>query len=137
MSYQQTALQDPLSFHDEARWQRVCAVCKKPTSGRFHAHHVVDKQTLRHLGITGNALYDTRNALRLCHGLTTSVRCHFRHENRVRVVKTTELTDDNIAYAFRVLGDAALDYLRREYDDTDPDPRIENMFAFRQRHGDT
>lgn len=134
------AFGDPIcnrsSFRLEAQAQRVCAACRK--TGPFHAHHVVDKATLRSYGRTGNAQYDTRNALRLCEGLDTN-RCHFQHENvrplvrphegerRTERVRTCELTDENITYAFEVLGAYALDYLRREYDDTDPDPRLTEM----------
>jgi hypothetical protein len=39
-------------------------------------------------------------------------------------VKTVELTDDNIEYAFEKLGAYAADYLRRDYDDEERDPRI-------------
>lgn len=127
---------NPFSFRDAARWQQVCAVCRKPTKGRFQAHHVVDMRTLQdRCHLSGNALYDTRNALRLCQGLgDVNVRCHFQHENYMRLVKTKELMDENIVYAFAVLGEYALDYLRNEYDDSDPDPRIEHALKFlRQR----
>lgn len=115
---------NPGSFHAEARYQGLCAVCGK--GGAFHAHHVVDKNKLRKWGLSGNALYDTRNALRLCQEMgSVERRCHFQHENCMRRVKTTELTDDNIRYAFEILGAHAADYLRREYDDVaDPDGRI-------------
>jgi hypothetical protein len=119
-------IQNPVSFRQEARWQRVCAVCLKPTSGHFQTHHVVDVQTLRRHGVKGNALYDTRNALRLCQNLgDVDVRCHFQHENRRRVVKTGELLDHNIEYAFEVLGVFAADFLRQEYDDSERDARVE------------
>lgn len=36
-----------------------------------------------------------------------------------------ELTDENIEYAFYALGVRAADYLRRYYDDSVPDIRIE------------
>lgn len=117
---------NPSSFWNEARWQALCAVCEKP--GAFHSHHVVDKATLKHrCGLSGDALYDTRNALRLCQEMGSAERrCHFQHENSRRLVKTTELTDDNIEYAFEVLNDYAYDYLVREYDNlSDPDPRLD------------
>lgn len=115
---------NPESFRLEARFQAVCAACGKAQP--YHAHHVVDQAILRNrCGLRGNALYDTRNALRLCQALgDPGCRCHFQHEGRMRVVKTKELTDGNVEYAFEVLGDYAPDYLRREYDDSDPDPRI-------------
>lgn len=118
---------NPKSFRLEARSQLVCAACQK-LGKPFHAHHCVDKAILKNrCGLSGNALYDTRNALRLCQALgDPDCRCHFRHEHRVEghVVKTSALTDDNLEYAFEVLGDYAADYLRREYDDSEPDPRI-------------
>ena len=52
-----------------------------------------------------------------------------QHHHRRRVVKTRELTDDNIRFAFEALGYEASAYLRRYYDDTDPDPRIARLEA--------
>lgn len=118
---------NPRSFREEARFQIVCAVCRKP--GRFHAHHVVDKQTLKAYGVTGNRQYDTRNALRLCQTFADAARCHFSHENRLRIVKTSELLDANIEYAFEVLKVYAYDFLRQEYDDSEPDERIVRHLA--------
>lgn len=112
---------NPSAFRLEARSQLVCAHCRR--GGGYHAHHVVDKQTLRRYGLRGNALYDTRNALRLCEGLDTK-RCHMQFENRRIAIATAMLTDDNILYAFEVLGAFAADFLRREYDDAAEDPRI-------------
>lgn len=122
-------VRNPLSFRQEARWQRVCAVCKQ--AREFHAHHVVDMQTLRNqCGIVGNAAYDTRNALRLCQALgDPEVRCHFQHEHSMRNVKTKELRDENVEYAFEVLGAYAYDFLRREYDDSEPDERLVRHLA--------
>jgi hypothetical protein len=121
------SVQNPASFHDEARFQRACANCG--ATGAYHAHHVVDKQALRRkLGCSkrDDRLYDTRNALRLCDGLH-GPRCHMNMEwggvGRTKV-PTKRLLDQNIHYAFEVLGPYAADYLRHEYDDTDPDPRI-------------
>lgn len=105
------------SFRAEARYQRLCAVLE--TGGDFLAHHVVYEQDLKRLGLKGNALYDTRNALRL------SKKAHDNHHSRFRVVRTVELTDDNVAYAFIALGERGASYLRSKYDDvTQPDPRI-------------
>lgn len=119
---------NPQSFRNEARFQRVCARRDCQRGGSFHAHHVVDEAILRdRCHIPKKDRYDTRNALRLCQGLgDPDRRCHFSHEHRVEgyVVKTVELTDDNLEYAFEVLGDYAADYLRREYDDSELDPRI-------------
>lgn len=114
------------SFRAEATYQRVCAVCLKP--GPFNPHHVVYEQDLvRHAGLSGNQLYDTRNALRICTENVTN--CHSRHHSRTRTIRTDELTDDNIAYAFEALGEWAADYLRRKYDDSSVDLRIERALA--------
>lgn len=126
MSSDTPAISNPSSFWHEARFQRVCAVCHGV--GPFNAHHVVDKAELRKLGFPRSQWYDTRNALRLCEGIMTR-RCHFQHENVRRLVKTSELLDQNIDYAFEALGAYAYDYLLREYDDTEPDARIKLAFA--------
>lgn len=107
-------LSNSQSFKAEARWQRLCAECDK--GGAFQAHHVIYEQHLRDRGLP---LYDTRNALRLCYD------CHKRHHDGTAWRLTTrKLTPDNIIYAFEVLGAYAGDYLRRYYDDLQPDVRI-------------
>lgn len=120
------AIRDRISFRLEARYQLVCAACGG--TGRFQAHHVVDKAELSKKGLRGNDLYDTRNAMRLCEDLD-GPRCHMQFENRRITISTKKLTDDNIEYAFEELGAYAYDYLRQEYDDTDPDPRLERALA--------
>lgn len=118
-----TPICNPSSFHAEARYQRVCAACGKARP--FHAHHVIYEQELRRaLGLPKRdpGLYDTRGALRLCALMDSN--CHMRHHHGIAVVKTTKLTDDNVAYAFEVLGLYGADYLRSKYDDTLRDPRI-------------
>lgn len=121
---------NPEAFRAEAAWQPCCAACGR-VKGGWHAHHVVDKRILQdRCGLSGDELYDTRNALRLCQEVgSAEVRCHFQHENYARLVRTRELTDDNIAYAFEVLGAYAFDYLRSEYDDSEPDERIVRHLA--------
>lgn len=103
------------SFKNEARWQSDCAVCEK-VGGSFHAHHVIYEQHLRDRGLPK---WDTRNARRVC-----PEPCHELHHRGRRRIQTKNLTDDNIAYAFHVLGAYAADYLRRYYDDQARDPRI-------------
>lgn len=117
------------AFHAEARWQGLCVNCDE--GGAFHAHHVVDKQTLKNrCGLSGRDLYDTRNSMRLCNNLDGK-RCHMNFEwgNGSLKIATQKLSDENIEYAFEKLGTYAADYLRREYDDSDPDPRIERQLA--------
>jgi hypothetical protein len=118
-----TPICDHHSFFLEARYQRVCAACQKAKS--FHAHHVVYEQEIRRrLGVKKKdpKLYDTRNALRLCdeRGGNCHARYHFDHS----LVPTARLTDENIAYAFELLGLYGADYLRDKYDDSAADPRI-------------
>lgn len=105
-----TPISNPESFHLEARYQRVCAVCGK--GGRFHAHHVVDKQWLR---VNRLPLYDTRNALRLCdHGK----RCHMNFEEggvaKVQVL-VRHLKDQNLCYLWQVMGHGGTVWLDRYY----------------------
>lgn len=110
---------NPASFRSEARWQRVCAVCQKP--GRFVAHHVVYEQHLRNwYGLRGNALFDTRNAL----GTHSSCHTGKQHSGSQRI-KTRDLRDENIEYAFELMGVRAYNYFERFYDNSSPDPRIE------------
>jgi|SRR3982750_2219337 hypothetical protein len=116
-----TVIANPQSFREEARWQRVCAVCDG--GGAFHAHHVLYEQMLeRKFGLSGNALFDPRNALRIC-----TDNCHTRHHWKIRPIKTAELVDDNISYAFEVMGLYGADWLRQYYDDTTPDKRIREL----------
>lgn len=117
------ALSNWQSFRAEARFQRVCAVCG--AAGDFQAHHVVYEQVLSTKGFRKPDRYDTRNALRLCNRLGPD--CHNAHHNRVVTIKTTLLKDANVAYAFIVLGPFAADWLRRYYDDSEPDPRISEL----------
>lgn len=96
-------------------WSRLklgmnCRACffKKAT----HSHHVTYEKELDARGLP---LYDRRNFMALCND------CHYNHhhgqpENKLPLVL---LTDDNIAYAYEVLGPAAYDYLRRKYSGDD------------------
>lgn len=104
------------SFKNEARWQTDCCVCGK-VGGSFTAHHVVYEQHLRDIKAPR---WDTRNARRVC-----PEPCHTLHHAGSRRIQTKALTDDNIAYAFYVLGARAEDYFDRYYDNQARDPRIE------------
>lgn len=102
-------------FHDEARKQRVCARCG--SSQHWDAHHVVEKQWLKANGFSPIEQYDPDNALRLCDELSDN-DCHGKHTRGVRNkhrLHLHNLTDRNLAYAFRVMGPAAGSYLRRKY----------------------
>lgn len=108
-------------FHAAAARQKRCASCG--ASDRFQAHHVIYRQHLRARGLSE---WDPRNALRVCHEVCPA-RCHARHHNATARINLTALTDDNVAYAFEVLGAGAYDYLRRYYDGKDP--RLERALA--------
>lgn len=111
---------NPASFWNEARFQVSCFICGKP--GDFHAHHVVDKQTLRReYGRTGDSLYDTRNAMRLHR------YCHFQFENSRAEIPLTKLKDCMIEYAVEVMGLRAYDYLKRYY--SGDDERVEAILT--------
>lgn len=116
----QASITTKTSFHDEARWQAVCAVCHK--GGAFHAHHVILEQ---HLVKLGWPRYDTRNARRIC-----TATCHHRHHHRIRRIRIVELTDENLVYAFMVFGIATGDYLARYYDTDPDDPRIAQLTSY-------
>lgn len=77
----------------------------------WHAHHVVEKAELKRMGIPRLQRYDRRNALRL----KASV-----HLSSNISIPMTALTDDNLLYAFEVLGDRAISYLEDHYEGTDP-----------------
>lgn len=107
-------------FQDAARAQRVCAApgCSRrgPRKGLdFEAHHVIYEQHLRSRRLP---IYNAMNALRLCPD------CHDKHHGPNWKLPTGSLTDENVLYAFVVLGTAAVDYLRRYYDDSAEDPRL-------------
>ena len=118
------ALEDLLrrDFHDAAGKQKRCAACGKRAS--FQAHHVLYRQ---HLRAEGLPQWDVRGALRVCDEIAGN--CHARHHNRREPIALTKLTDENIAYAFEVLGAGAYDYLRLRY--AGDDPRLESHLARR------
>lgn len=103
-------------FHDTARAQRVCAVTR--VIGPWQAHHVIEAQEIKR---RGGDIWDPRNALRL------SVRAHERHTLAVRRVKLTELRDENLEFAFELMGAAAYVYLTRMY--AGFDLRVELLLA--------
>lgn len=105
------AISNKQSFHNEARSQHKCAVCGEEKAP-WQAHHVVAKSLLKR---EGKPQYDTRNALRVCR-MGVGKNCHGRHEHSVRKIRTSELTQDNIDYAFYLLGAYAFDYLSAHYD---------------------
>lgn len=109
------------SFHNEARWQYVCAGCDS-ASRPWHAHHAVHEQHVKRLG---GHKWDPRNALRLCTPRPDG--CHWLHHGRKKL-ETKKLTDSNIEFGAELMGPgAAVGYFRRYYDDSDPDPRLEAL----------
>lgn len=102
------------AFHEAARDQRVCAVCGR--DDQWEAHHVVEKQWLDK---NHKPLFVATNALRVC-GRFSKNKCHEKHTNRSHKIRLKQLTDENIEYAFALMGPAAFDYLHRCYDGRDP-----------------
>lgn len=98
--------------------QGRCANC--PSEGPWHPHHAgVYEQKLRALGLP---LWHPDNALRLCR------ECHFaHHRSRAGRIPLRALRDENIAYAFSVLGTAAHAYLMVRYAGTDT--RVDRALA--------
>lgn len=108
---------NPRSFFEEGRFQKFCAVCE--SAGPFEVHHVVSKHRLKKMGLY-TILYDGRNALRLCEGLSTN-RCHGEHTNGKLTIETAKLTNENICFVWETLDVAGQNYLERHY--TGPDAR--------------
>lgn len=106
---------DPHAFWQEARYQRLCAVCGH--GGSFHAHHVYPRDKLKRMGAPE---WDTRNALRLCE------LCHMQFEwagaGKVEIV-TSQLKQQNLCYLWELLNVGAYVFLDREYGGSD-DPRF-------------
>lgn len=98
-------------FHEAAALQGLCqnSACGRSTYV-WDAHHVVEKKYLKKHGLP---LFDPRNALRLCES------CHSRHTTASQRIPMESLRDENIDYAFEILGAYAYDYLHRYYDGTD------------------
>lgn len=99
---------------EAARDQRCCAKCGG--AGGFEAHHVIERRFLK-----ANQLpqFVSSNALRLCSD------CHAAHTNRSQPLELRHLTDENIEYAFTLLGQYANSYLRMLYDGEDD--RLEEL----------
>lgn len=112
-------IDNPQSFHAEAMYQLVCAVCGR--GGAFHAHHVVPKGELRKRHLPLN---DTRNALRLCAGLDGN-NCHMQFEwagpGKVLVLQK-HLRQSHFCYIWSVMRMAGVNLLERKYGGAD-DPR--------------
>lgn len=100
-------------------------MCQAPwcTNKKDHDHHVVYKQHVKKLGGDVN---DPRNALGVCTRLAPGTdhdnRCHQRHHGAVRRLPTECLRDENIEFAFDLMGLAADNYFDRYY--TGADERV-------------
>lgn len=106
----------PHQFRQAAQMQIACAVTG--STGPWDAHHVIESQEV---GRRGGDRYEPRNALRL------SYLAHNQHTSAMRSVRLTELRDENVDYAFELMGPAAYPYLIRMYDGTDV--RVERAIA--------
>lgn len=106
-------------------------LCQAPWchNSKDHDHHVVYKQ---HVKRAGGDINDPRNALGICSHIRPEPNnnlCHGRHHNAVRRLPTVCLRDENIEFAFDLLGLAADPYFDRYYDNSECDPRIEAAMA--------
>lgn len=99
-------------FHLAAAAQRVCARPGCRSTEFAGGHHVIYQQELTRIG-REDLLWDKRNALRVC------LQCHHNHHG-IHSLPLTALTDANYEFAFEVLGERAVDYLRAKYDGDDP-----------------
>lgn len=104
------------AFRAAASAQVLCAVTRR--GGPWHPHHVIEAQEIKR---RGGDEWDPRNALRL------SVRAHERHTLAVRRVELKQLRDENVEFAFELMGTAAYVYLGRMYSGFDP--RVELALA--------
>lgn len=122
------------SFHDEARYQGLCAVCGRARGTRpdgrgryWNAHHVVPRGKLKRLGLPE---WDTRNALRLCSD------CHMSFEwagpGKV-AVPVTVWKDQNVCFVWETLGVAAVQ-LESKYGPLDIDQRWVNHLEGKCEH---
>lgn len=110
------------AFRQAAVDQRFCAVCEHPGKPHtYDAHHVVPKSKLKKEGFEESDRYDTRNCLRVCNEYGGN--CHQGHTDAMRKIPLSALTDDNIAYAFEILGARAYYLLHRQY--AGDDERVE------------
>lgn len=96
-------------FKVAAAKQMSCAVTGDKGED-WHAHHVVEKAELKRIGIPRLKRYDRRNALRLKESVHLGLT----------PIPMSVLTDENLLYAFEVLGDRAISYLQSHYEGTDP-----------------
>lgn len=119
-------------FREAARLQRCCAVCG--STGAWQAHHVVSQGFLKRNG-RKDLLNDERNALRLCCvPISEGSNCHAQHEHARRRVCVSELTQENIDFAYEVLGEFAFDYLQRYYRCDDESRERELIPRLREIH---
>jgi hypothetical protein len=105
------------SFRKAGRHLR-CRACL--VRHAVHSHHVVYEQELDDRGLP---THDSRNCMALC------LDCHFQHHNGPveRKINIASISDENLAYAFEVLGSYAYDYLRRHYGHHDLGTRLADL----------
>jgi hypothetical protein len=109
---------------DRQRFSTGSLRCEVPECPRraCHDHHVVDEQVVRRWK---GDISDRRNSFRIC------FEHHEPHTNHFRKLKTEWLRDETVEFAFELMGDFAADWLRRMYDDSAPDIRIERCLKKR------
>jgi hypothetical protein len=99
-------LKEKMAAFKEASFDKVCRGCGhfwEPYRSR--AHHVIYRQ---HIPVDKE--WDPRNAMPVCDP------CHERHHNASRRLPLSALSEENLAFAEEVLGEAAPYYLERRYE---------------------
>lgn len=96
--------------------QEACQGNDCPGGGMtLNQHHVVYQQ---HVKKEKGDLWDGYNALTLC------VSCHTKHHRQVHPLPQSQLRDENIEFAFELMGSKAFHYFERYYRSEETDPRI-------------
>jgi hypothetical protein len=99
-------LKEKMAAFKEAAVYTKCAGCRQfPWGGSHRAHHVIYRQ---HIPVDKE--WDPRNAMPVCDP------CHERHHNASRRLPLSALSEENLAFAEEVLGEAAPYYLERRYE---------------------
>jgi hypothetical protein len=99
-----------LRGHRRADFKDDVLRCRHCAKGHAHNHHVVLEQ---HVIRCGGDRWHPDNALALCR------RCHLPLAH-ARKLPLTTLRDENLDFAFNLLGSHAYDYMRRRYAGDDP-----------------
>jgi hypothetical protein len=98
------ALKEKMTEFWWTSYAEPCAACGFFGVPACQAHHVIYRQ---HLPV--DKAWDPRNAMPVCDP------CHERHHNASKRIPLSALSEENLAFAEEVLGEAASYYLERRY----------------------